>query len=896
MPAKKRRPQQQAQAQRWQPAPRRHAASPPTLKDVEQNIQHALASDDSEQMLHAIDAARAKLTEEGVEAQEVDPVAQEVQARNFRAGARGPKGVNGDGQRRVFVELLELLGAVHVVSNFAQQLALIAELGREEGDAGGGGGGQPSTMLFTPMWFPVEPSPSAQLLAAVLAPMLLLRVARAHLLSPGQWRRAYVTHWFETREQLRNRFAVASLLWATVYFALRSICEEGRVQESVFDVSSTLCSMTDDPDGGIETLFWTLWLAVVAALALCYGANSVFRRLYALTPSTDEARGRFFCTSRVSVEAISVALVVYSMVPVLRLVCARATDYSPTWQWLFASLGAAALLCALPAWLFARVQSERKLLAMANSQALRLELNIPQPMEEVEGQAYVQLMRADRRLVEISDTLAALRKLPADEQEYGRIVRVESSLKSFETELAARWREARLRELHAAGAGAVGVMHFGLRQRSKLQRRWMFFAGLGEPALLAAAAYGSGITPFARLLLAFLICTCFALLCSVLPPHAAEGGKGNPRTFVNRNRMEIVARWTVALNAAAALLGGGSAVGATVSQAMLAVNALSVLHLGVSFRLDRWLRFSVATYGELHTSQRKKAAAVRGKACMQACVGQLIVLHSMAPEAAPRLSAQQRLAFAKALHSRLGVSSPLAHLREEKLLDVIADLALPEGKRASYRVQFREMQELSDAQTRMGVAQTHNRRRAGWKMLSFGLLAALAVLLTPEGGVAFYGRYCGPADGANLTAAPVDGLDSLCKRHDGCIKRYVESLPEQTSLLDVPLRSHTNRRFGCGIMACDRELLREAGSNRALCDAPPRAGVLARLDAVWCRGFRSVIEAYHVHKVGQTCASIARGPGGWACRCGQFCGSFSACRDPELKEYIGWGATRDSGL
>eukprot|EP00808_Paulinella_micropora_P024986 g48981.t1 len=107
----------------------------------------------------------------------------------------------------------------------------------------------------------------------------------------------------------------------------------------------------------------------------------------------------------------------------------------------------------------------------------------------------------------------------------------------------------------------------------------------------------------------------------------------------------------------------------------------------------------------------------------------------------------------------------------------------------------------------------------------------------------FYGHYCGPWNGANFTVDPIDGLDALCQQHDRCI---ADKFPNET----IPIRSHLNHVYGCGIMLCDLSFMEEVHDHR--CDD------MFSL----CSLFNWIARKYHHHKILATHQAMNEGQNG----------------------------------
>ena len=81
--------------------------------------------------------------------------------------------------------------------------------------------------------------------------------------------------------------------------------------------------------------------------------------------------------------------------------------------------------------------------------------------------------------------------------------------------------------------------------------------------------------------------------------------------------------------------------------------------------------------------------------------------------------------------------------------------------------------------------------------------------------------YCGPQNGDDFARAPRDVLDTICAQHDYCIEKSYYAVNGQPRRIypmghvdadnmtrcGIPIRSHTNPKYGCQIAACDREIL-----------------------------------------------------------------------------------------
>jgi len=114
--------------------------------------------------------------------------------------------------------------------------------------------------------------------------------------------------------------------------------------------------------------------------------------------------------------------------------------------------------------------------------------------------------------------------------------------------------------------------------------------------------------------------------------------------------------------------------------------------------------------------------------------------------------------------------------------------------------------------------------------------------------VSVYGHYCGPNNGFQYSKKPVDGLDTLCKRHDWCIESKIGE--------KIPLRSHTNPVFGCVIKDCDIAFIKQASSHKDLCKS-----------SVLCSIGTFLALQYHQRKVRETCDAIGKNPLQWKCFC-----------------------------
>ena len=81
--------------------------------------------------------------------------------------------------------------------------------------------------------------------------------------------------------------------------------------------------------------------------------------------------------------------------------------------------------------------------------------------------------------------------------------------------------------------------------------------------------------------------------------------------------------------------------------------------------------------------------------------------------------------------------------------------------------------------------------------------------------------YCGPQNGDDFARAPRDVLDTICAQHDFCIEKSYYAVNGQPRRIypmghvdadnmtrcGIPIRSHTNPKYGCQIASCDREML-----------------------------------------------------------------------------------------
>ena len=103
-----------------------------------------------------------------------------------------------------------------------------------------------------------------------------------------------------------------------------------------------------------------------------------------------------------------------------------------------------------------------------------------------------------------------------------------------------------------------------------------------------------------------------------------------------------------------------------------------------------------------------------------------------------------------------------------------------------------------------------------WMLVPMALLLAYAKVVDFRvRHVAVYGNFCGPANGANFSKIPKDGVDELCRIHDACIEEGLIHVDI------IPLRSHRVPEFGCTIMRCDADFVRAAKtlSDDELCGA-----------------------------------------------------------------------------
>ena len=113
--------------------------------------------------------------------------------------------------------------------------------------------------------------------------------------------------------------------------------------------------------------------------------------------------------------------------------------------------------------------------------------------------------------------------------------------------------------------------------------------------------------------------------------------------------------------------------------------------------------------------------------------------------------------------------------------------------------------------------------------------------------LSIYGNYCGPSNGQNYTLKVKDNIDNLCKEHDYCIENNI-GLGKY-----IPLRSHTNNKYGCIIKYCDEIFIINGNNTKCY-------GIHQCL-------FRYLSIKYHESKVYQTCVAINMFKDEWKCTC-----------------------------
>ena len=133
----------------------------------------------------------------------------------------------------------------------------------------------------------------------------------------------------------------------------------------------------------------------------------------------------------------------------------------------------------------------------------------------------------------------------------------------------------------------------------------------------------------------------------------------------------------------------------------------------------------------------------------------------------------------------------------------------------------------------------------------------LRVAIFENQSLTVYGNYCGPDNGQNYTLEPLDMVDVLCRAHDMCIE---SSFPGGTK---IPIRSHTEPRFGCDIMRCDKEFVRDSEQVLKRDGTRDIPGVPRQRCDFFCRTFLWIGLCYHKSKIAQTRAAIATSPSKW---------------------------------
>ena len=174
-----------------------------------------------------------------------------------------------------------------------------------------------------------------------------------------------------------------------------------------------------------------------------------------------------------------------------------------------------------------------------------------------------------------------------------------------------------------------------------------------------------------------------------------------------------------------------------------------------------------------------------------------------------------------------------------------------------------------NAQAKLWLARTSNLTSILALSVLFAFAASgcvwLRVAIFETKSVTVYGNYCGPGNGDNYTLPAKDAVDALCRAHDKCIE---SSFPTVTS---IPLRSHTEPRFGCDIMRCDMDFVRRGEDVFSSPSTRGHTGDTAtsiqreKRCGTFCKAFLWLGLRYHESKIAQTRAAIARAPSVWKC-------------------------------